>query len=232
MYCKNCGARNEEGAKFCMACGSPMNIVGDSKNENPLENNLDTSYYNVNSVADQKTSHKKKKKKFGKILISILVIVLVVVVVGFVYMATHEPPVSDSLSENSTVNSYSNVTTTNRLPTREEYMEMCKTVEYKDIERNPSAYEGLDVRFTGQVIQVSEEDDGTTYRICVSKDEYGSYDDPVLVYYEREVGETRVLEDDIVTFYGECRGVYTYESVMGGQITVPAVYALIIEIED
>jgi len=36
---------------------------------------------------------------------------------------------------------------------------------------------------------------------------------------------SRILEDDIVTFYGTYGGLYSYESVMGATITVPLVLA-------
>ena len=216
MRCNNCGIQfRYDGEDVCPKCGS-----------------MDVTYQKEDFSYSKKPS--KRKRKGWKIIAIILAILLVLVIGAVAYMATHEPPwidteVSTNLSGSMTISTEES--TTQFLPTKDEYKAMCITVSYNDIERNPSAYEGVDVKFTGKVIQVSEEDDGTTYRISVTKDAYDDYDDPVLVYYEREDGEARILEDDIVTFYGECRGVYTYESVWGDQVTVPAVYALIMEID-
>ena len=49
----------------------------------------------------------------------------------------------------------------------------------------------------------------------------GNYDDVVYVTYERPNSDKRILEDDRVTIYGECNGLYTYETIMGGSVTLP-----------
>ena len=38
------------------------------------------------------------------------------------------------------------------------------------------------------------------------------------------------LEDDVVTLYGQCAGLYTYETVMGNDVTLPGVYAEFIDL--
>lgn len=48
--------------------------------------------------------------------------------------------------------------------------------------------------------------------------------------YELPEGAPRILENDIVTFYGICEGTYTYESVLGSNITIPSVSALYMDI--
>lgn len=49
----------------------------------------------------------------------------------------------------------------------------------------------------------------------------GNYDDVVYVTYFRGEGESRILEDDRVTVYGKCEGLYTYESTTGKSVTLP-----------
>lgn len=41
--------------------------------------------------------------------------------------------------------------------------------------------------------------------------------------YKRQKGEARILEDDRIRVYGTCKGTYTYQSALGGPITVPAI---------
>jgi hypothetical protein len=38
----------------------------------------------------------------------------------------------------------------------------------------------------------------------------------------RPEGESRILEDDWITCYGECEGVESYTTVLGSQITIPS----------
>lgn len=118
---------------------------------------------------------------------------------------------------------------------KKEYKEKCKKIAYKDLARTPDKYVGKKVKFTGEVIQVIESVWGseTQYRISVSKEEWGYTSDEVIyVTYEIPEDAPRILEDDIVTFYGEADGLCTYESAMGGQISIPQVKAKYIDIKE
>ena len=108
------------------------------------------------------------------------------------------------------------------------YMAKCKSISYNELARNPKKYEGQLVKFTGEVIQVQEAQSllyYNVYRIDVTYKGYGYYDDTVYVTYDGYGSEDRVLEDDIVTFYGEFKGLKTYETVMGASVTIPHVEA-------
>ena len=69
------------------------------------------------------------------------------------------------------------------------------------------------------------------YRINTKKSSYGYYDDTIYVMYLSDEEGNRILEDDIVTVYGEYTGLYSYESVMGATITIPSMYAQYIAIQ-
>ena len=108
------------------------------------------------------------------------------------------------------------------------YMSKCKSISYNELARNPKKYEGQMVKFTGEVIQVQEAQSMwyyNVYRIDVTYKGYGYYDDTVYVTYDGYGSEERILEDDIVTFYGEYQGLKTYETVMGSSVTIPHVEA-------
>ncbi|MGJ4851912.1 peptidoglycan-binding protein [Bacillota bacterium Meth-B3] len=101
-------------------------------------------------------------------------------------------------------------------------------LNYKAVARDPDAFKYNLVSFSGKVIQVIEGGDGgTQYRIATK----GSYDDVVLVSYFRPEGSSRILDDDRVAVYGVCLGVISYESTMGGTITIPAAMATRIELK-
>jgi hypothetical protein len=110
---------------------------------------------------------------------------------------------------------------------KESYMAAAKTYEYKELARNPEEYKGEIAAFKGKVIQVSEGSLNTIYRVA-TKD---GIEDIIYVTYKRPKGEDRVLENDIVTIYGDLNGVTTYKSVLGGNITIPSVKARYIVVE-
>ena len=96
-------------------------------------------------------------------------------------------------------------------------------LDYKAVARDPDAYTGKNYTFTGKVLQVLEEDLGsTTYTVMrIGTGGYSYYDNVVYAIYYRPDGEKRILEDDLVTVYAECEGLHTYESVRGDEITIP-----------
>lgn len=92
---------------------------------------------------------------------------------------------------------------------KDEYISQCQSVNYSDVERNPDNYKGT-------VIQVTEGwFDNVTMRVDCDGDVW-------YVTYTREEGESRILEDDYITGYGECDGVQSYKTVLGTQITIPS----------
>ena len=101
-----------------------------------------------------------------------------------------------------------------------------QSLDYKAMSRDPDTYEGNLYKFDGKILQVMEEgqSDGTTLTALrvASK---GNYDNVVYVVYYRVAGEARILEDDRVTVYGTSRGLYTYETVMGAEVTIPFIWA-------
>lgn len=121
-----------------------------------------------------------------------------------------------------------------------EYIAQAKEFDYKELERNPDTHKGEIAKFKGQVIQVSEGIlDNVVYRVNVTKNPDYSEDsiledewiDTIYVSYKRAEGESRVLEDDIITIYGELDGMETYTSVMAGKISIPSIKAKYIDIE-
>lgn len=118
------------------------------------------------------------------------------------------------------------------------YKASCEKIAYKDIARNPDKYVGKNVKFTGQVVQVQEDvsffgkSNSITMRVAVTKGSYGIWDDYVYCTYTYSEGESKVLEDDIITFYGECKGDTSYVSVLGSNITLPEVAVKYLTIDE
>lgn len=99
-------------------------------------------------------------------------------------------------------------------------------ITYEQIARTPDDYYFEKVKFSGKVVQVMEGEE-TTNQLRVAIND--NYDTVMLVEYEKDILDSRVLEDDYINIYGFSMGVITYESTMGGNITIPAVSANMIE---
>lgn len=102
------------------------------------------------------------------------------------------------------------------------YKEMCKSISYDALLRNPGKNKGKYIKVTGTVFQVVSEassplyysayfirSDGNLYMIKL--DNYGS--------------ESRILEDDTITVWGTVDEIYTYETVRGNSNTIPQIMA-------
>lgn len=94
-------------------------------------------------------------------------------------------------------------------------------ITYSQLARNPEKYEGKKIKFSGKVVQLIE-GDGDEIQIRLAVD--GDYDTILYCGYNKDIVSSRVLEDDYITIYGSSIGTITYESTMGGQITIPAAW--------
>lgn len=107
---------------------------------------------------------------------------------------------------------------------RSEYIDSCTEIAYEDLARNPDKYKGQAFVFTGEVIQVAEPTQGNTVslRINVTEGEL-MWSDTIFATVDLPKSADRILEGDILTFYGDCKGMYTYESIVGKQVSVPSI---------
>lgn len=94
------------------------------------------------------------------------------------------------------------------------------SVAYSDVARTPDAYAGQKLVFSGRVLQVVESSGETDLRIATD----GEWDDVVMAGFDPSIIDYRILEDDYVTVYGTCVGIYTYTATMGQQISIPGIY--------
>lgn len=92
-------------------------------------------------------------------------------------------------------------------------------ITYDQLARTPDDFTGKKVKFYGKVLQVI--DSGSSVQIRLAVDD--NYDTVLLGEYDSKIVSSRVLEDDHITIYGTSVGVITYQSTMGGNITIPGV---------
>lgn len=230
MYCQKCGAQNPDNGNFCLNCGAPLI-------------NQQTTYVispTTQSSIPQHTHQQNKKNNKSSIIVIIAVVAVLFVsaIVAITFFDRNDDRTissSSSVQVKASTKAHSTTETTTETPTltAKEFKADCKTIPYKDIARQPEKYYDEKLVYTGRIFQVSQkQDDGMYYALVnVTKDEYDYYDDAIYIGFELKDGEPKFLEDDIITFYGVGRGDMSYESVLGNEITVPAVWALYIELE-
>ena len=153
-----------------------------------------------------------------------VIIVILVILIGFPSGENDNSVASDSPQINEVANEQA------KELTREEYIEACETIDFETLSRNPDKYEGKKYGFTGEIIQVQESSYGNTVtlRINITKKTYEYsyetyYTDTILATVNIPKGDDRLLENDIINFWGECAGSYTYEAVLGNSVTLPKI---------
>lgn len=113
-----------------------------------------------------------------------------------------------------------------------QYKQMCKSYDYTSLARNPNQYMYEKTKVTGYVIQAQETDNTVVILANVTKNEYGIWNNTMWIEYTRKANdELRILENDIIDAYGESRGIINYTSIMGKQMSVPAIKAEYIDIK-
>ncbi|WP_054835440.1 hypothetical protein [Methanobrevibacter arboriphilus] len=166
-----------------------------------------------------------KKLHGGKILITwFLVLVIASLVFGIVFGglgSTNNTEYFNS-GESSGYGEFSNVPLKPTL-SEAEYKDICESISFKKLDKNPDAMIGKNVTYTGKVVQIMETGGITEIRLATD----GSYNDIVYVNYD---GTVDVYEGDTITIWGgEVLGSYSYTSQANYQITLPEIQAWYIE---
>jgi vacuolar-type H+-ATPase subunit H len=96
-----------------------------------------------------------------------------------------------------------------------------QSIAYDQLARNPDDYEHKKIQFSGQVMQVQNDDDATLLLVW----ENDNSDNLIMVYVDS--GDMpkngNILEDDEVTVYGIGNGTKSYDTAIGSKNEVPLV---------
>lgn len=98
-------------------------------------------------------------------------------------------------------------------------------ISFEQLSRTPDKYVGSKVKFTGTVLQILEGTDENQGRMSTS----GAYDDVIYFGYNPSILDVRLLNNDVITIYGESYGLWSYETVLGATITLPCIWVEKIE---
>ncbi|MDO8428226.1 MAG: hypothetical protein Q7S92_03365 [Candidatus Diapherotrites archaeon] len=100
-----------------------------------------------------------------------------------------------------------------------------QAIAYTDLFRYNEAHLGKIVVYTGRILQIVDGLPNQSFRVDAAPS--ASFDHEII--YLHNYHGTRLLENDIVKFYGRVTGLLEYEAVLGNKISIPSVEALHIE---
>lgn len=101
-------------------------------------------------------------------------------------------------------------------------------ITYQQLARTPNDYEDKKIKFSGTVVQVAERENKVIMRFAVDSNS----SEIIFCEYEKKIVPVRILEDDEIVIYGISRGLYTYTSTLGNEITIPSAYVTKIEMQE
>lgn len=225
MICKNCNENIDDKSKFCLNCGH-------SVNEN---------------------KHKQNSKNHKILVIGLSFIFFFVLLLIISHSFTEKPDISSELRTSENISGFGEpiigsenaddgqnkidklveeVMAQKEVNIEEleiEYKNNCSVVDYSTILRENELYKGTKAVFKGEVVQILYTNDSlAVFRINVTTSQF-MYTDTVWATYEVSEDESEIVEGDILTIYGELNGLYTYEAVVGTEITIPSIMVKYIE---
>ena len=183
---------------------------------------------------------KTEKKKGGKLKWIIIIIIVFAVIGGSADEEDEKKKATNETTTEATTESTTKATTeaTTKATTEATTEATTKTtteattekkltkkdynpeITYDDLARNPDKYKYDRITFQGTVVQVIEDNDNNQTQIRLATKD--GYDDVIFIVVDRDLVKSRILEDDAIRFYGVSAGLITYQSTIGGEITIPA----------
>lgn len=250
--CPKCSKEFDDSMNFCAACGEKLEEAVDTNSADtqpqqttPAQNTPAQNTPVQNTPLTQSYTEPNQKNSNKKYIIALIIAASIIVILLFSMCSASDktpPKTAGKVTEKPIAATVKPATAKPSVPTqkplpaptpepapvvKEFVKENYGYVDYKELARNPDPYKGKSLSFSGKVIQVIEEDDETHHRIAVN----GDYDSVIYVAYPKDIVASRILEDDYVTVYGTSLGLYSYQSTMGGKITIPAIYLDRIELQ-
>ena len=109
-----------------------------------------------------------------------------------------------------------------------QYEASCNVISFQELNSNLNNYTGQHFKFTGQIIQINENNGATDIVLAVTQVNGGwSPTDLIHVTYNTK---TSFNIGDVVTVYGDVSGSYNYISITLGELKIPQLTAKYIEL--
>lgn len=108
---------------------------------------------------------------------------------------------------------------------QQDFINSAETIPYNQLIKDPGAYRGKHVVYTGQIFQIQQAGGAGIMLVAVTNEGYDIWDDNVWIDY---FGNVQGAEGDQITVYGVIKGSKSYETQAGGQTFVPRIKAVYI----
>ena len=229
--CPICEAVRTSSTIRCKECG--REIPGDSL----------ICPYCAKRIAKKAKKHRQRPSLTMVISSMASIILLAVIAVGGFSFIRKSPTTSGSSHTNYVasptggvykVSGDANTVTTRKAELVFDYKSKCSVIDFETLARNPNKHKGDFYVATGQVIQVQNISGGVLVRLNITKNEneyYTFWEDTIVATIPIGKNDDRILEDDIITIWGECAGEYTYIAVLGNEVSLPRIDAKYYELD-
>lgn len=152
-------------------------------------------------------SNQSNPVKLAIVIFIVVIIILILFLFLSLVLANNAPLTGDALAK---------------------YESSCSVVSFQELNNNLNKYNGQHLKFTGQVVQINENNGVTNMILSVTQVNGGwSSTDLIFVSYN---AKTTFNIGDIVNVYGDVSGSYNYISVSLGELKIPKITARYIEL--
>lgn len=135
----------------------------------------------------------------------------------------HSSSVSESKAESASIANSESIAQSESIESKKQSdLDNARTdLTYDDLMRYPDDYLFETIQLSGTVIQTMQADGEVQHRVALND----NYDTVVLIGYDEDTVDGRIIDNDYITFTGSSYGTTTYETVMGAELELPVIYA-------
>ena len=243
MKCPYCNTENPDGQKFCGNCGKPImdsqpqqsNWIDDRQQVQRMPKFYELTWVIILACIFIPPlgiiflwMSKRPKSGIARVLLTVFLGAYSLPWLAGVVVSTEnktessaeESSVEESTEEGSKEQEESKSEKTTKF-TPEELKSDCEEFNYKDVMRNPDNYIGKKFKVTAEISTVSDSWGAKYYKVYDDADGSGYYFSNMMYMIdkrsEEDDGYIRLLEGDIVTFYGEFTGLSGSENSITGE---------------
>lgn len=242
MICPRCGANNQDGNKFCVNCGAQL--FNPNYNVPPMQQNYNQYQWQRQKGEFYKKTWvlvlssifipplgiifswmaSRPKKTALRILLTVLLTISSInfMAIGSLILdgvSTKQETVESS--EENHGSEQEEAVPEEPTISPEEYKAQCQEVSYSDMMRNPDQFVGQKFKITVKISSVSRKMTAGTYYKAYTDDGSGNYWDKMIWVFDKRDEDSddyiKILEDDIVTFYGEFNGLQVTKNALNDE---------------
>ena len=185
-------------------------------------NNEELLIVPVNEIQKYDTTRARVKKNNNTLILVIIGGVVTIATVLILFFTLYRSDVNlTSILGSSTLEKSIR---TPSIPHNEDLSKYTENIDY-DKWNHDEYNEGYKIKIKGQVLDVHHDEKGTGFRLAMD----GDFNKDLMVYVDKKYYKSTVAENDILTIYGLTKGRTTYETVQGGERTIPIMEGLFYE---